>query len=228
MTKTVRILAIASALGALACSPAIQTMDGAPPQDSEYHIQPPDVLTVVVRTQPETLREVTVRPDGKISFDLIGDVMVRGRTVAQVQKEIAGKLKEFILHPDVSVTLKAANSRKYYVFGEVRQPGTYPLIGDVTAVDALGAAGGPTRMAALGSAMLVRPSEAGKQVYRVNLAGIMKAGEGETNYSLHPGDVLHVPPNASARIGYALQVVFFPLQQIIGLGGQAVIQGAGG
>jgi polysaccharide export outer membrane protein len=228
MTNALRILALVTAVGTLACSPAVRTMEGAPPMESEYHIQPPDVLTVVVKTQPETLREVTVRPDGKISFDLIGDVMVRGRTVAQVQKEISDKLKEFILHPDVAVTLKAANSRKYYVFGEVFRPGTYPLIGDVTAVDALGAAGGPTRMAATRKALLVRPSEAGKLVYRVNLDAIMKTGDGKTNYSLHPGDVLHVPPNTSARIGYALQIVFFPLQQVIGLGGQAVIQAAGG
>lgn len=199
---------------------------GRPSQEAEYLIAPPDVLAISVRPEPEITRIVTVRPDGRISFDLIGDVLVAGRTVTEVRAEIAAKAREFIVRPDVTVTLKASNSRRYFVFGEVLRPGAYPLVGEVTAVQALAAAAGPTRFALMGDARLVRPTAEADLTYAVDFSAIIKRGRGDTNYTLQPGDVIYVPPNFSARLGYAVQVVLFPLQQIIGLGGSAVARAA--
>jgi polysaccharide export outer membrane protein len=195
---------------------------GVPPLQAEYHIAPPDTLMVTVRPEPEIARTLVVRPDGRISFDLIGDVDVRGRTVEEVREEIARRLKEFIVQPDVTVVLTKSESRTYFVFGEVARPGAYPLVGDVTALNALGASGGPTRYAAQDSARLVRPSTEGERVYSVHYEAITQSGYGQTNYLLQPGDVIYVPPNGFARVGYALGVFFFPLQQILGLGGTVI------
>jgi polysaccharide export outer membrane protein len=205
----------------LACSTPIGN-PGTPSLQAEYHIAPPDVLRVTVRPAPEITREIVVRPDGRISFDLIGDVDVRGRTVEQVRQEIAQRLKEFIVQPDVTVELAKSESRTYFVFGEVARPGAYPLIGEVTALRALGSAGGPTRFAAQDDARLVRPSPEGQLVYGVRFEQMTQAGFGQTNYMLQPGDVIYVPPHGFAKVGYALGVVFFPLQQILGLGGSVV------
>jgi polysaccharide biosynthesis/export protein len=202
---------------------------GQPSQQAEYRISPPDTLTVTVRPEPEIVREVVVRPDGRISFDLIGDVDVRGRTLAEVRTEITRRLKEFIVQPDVTVALKKSESRTFYIFGEVMRPGAYPLVGDVTVVYALGMAGGSTKFAAENDASLVRPSPEGRLTYPVYYKSITREGNGQTNYMLQPGDVVYVPPTVSATIGYAIQNIFFPLSAIFGLGGnQAVTVMSGG
>lgn len=195
---------------------------GQPSLQAEYHIAPPDVLEITVRPEPLIEREVAVRPDGRISFDLIGDVEARGRTIPELRTEIASRLKEYIVQPDVTVQLKSSASRTYFIFGEVSRPGAYPIIGDVTAVHALGVAGGATRMASLDSSKLVRPSTEGELTYPIYFAAITESGYGQTNYLLQPGDVVFVPPNGFAKVGYALGIVFFPLQQILGLGGTVV------
>jgi polysaccharide biosynthesis/export protein len=215
------------AIAALLCAASLgcMTSAGSPGQPSlqaEYHIAPPDILEITVRPEPLIERELVVRPDGRISVDLIGDVEARGRTIPELRTEIATRLKEYIVQPDVTVQLKSSASRTYFIFGEVARPGAYPIIGDVTAVHALGVAGGATHMASLDKSRLVRPSSEGELTYPIFFGAITEAGYGQTNYLLQPGDVVYVPPNAFAKVGYALGIVFFPLQQILGLGGTVV------
>ncbi len=196
---------------------------GMPSLQAEYHLAAPDVLTVTVRPEPEIRRELVVRPDGRISFDLIGDVDVRGRTVDDVRAEVTRRLKEFIVQPDVTVTLTKSESRTFYIFGEVARPGAYPLIGDVTALYALGMAGGSTKFADEDDATLVRPSPEGKLVYPVYYKQITRNGAGDTNYTLQPGDVIYLPPTITAKIGYVIQNITYPITAILGLGGSQAI-----
>jgi len=214
--RVVVLLALAAACAACQTSSG---SPGAPSQQAEYRIAPPDTLMITVRPDPEIKRELVVRPDGRISFDLIGDVDARGHTIPEVRTEITRRLKEFIVQPDVTVELKKSESRIFYIFGEVRRPGAYPLIGDVTAVYALGMAGGSTILASENSATLVRPTMEGKLTYPVYFKSITQQGDGVTNYMLQPGDVVYVPPTPSGAIGYAILNFFFPLQAILGLGG---------
>jgi polysaccharide export outer membrane protein len=195
---------------------------GTPAQTDKYRVAPPDVLMISVRPAPEINRDVVIRPDGRISFDLIGEVDVEGKTVEEIQKEITARIEQFIVHPDVTVILQTSNSRTYYVFGEVGSPGAYPLIGHVTALQALGGAGGGTRFANLGAARLVRPTEGKGLRYPVKFDQIAFDGNAATNYELQPGDVIYVPPSTSAKIGYAIGVMLFPIQQILGLGGRFI------
>ena len=227
------ILASLSMLCAVACVSAPRTSrETGPPSGAAYRLAPPDVLQIVVRgvapiqdsagnTASSSIeREVSVRPDGKISFDLIGEVDAQGKTVADVRNEISTRLQEFIRAPDVTVILSESNSRRYYVLGEVNRIGAFPLIGEVTAVEALAQAGGPTILANLNGAWLSRPEGEEKVVYRIKFDDITR-GDGATNFALRPGDVVYVPPGISAQIGKALQIIFYPLQQIIGLGNGA-------
>jgi len=223
---TREVLRCAPLLIAAAICAACVTSPGHPATPSlqaEYHIAPPDTLTIIVRPEPAIQRELVVRPDGRISLDLIGDVDVRGRTVEDVRNEVTRRLKEFIVQPDVTVTLTKSESRTFYVFGEVMRPGAYPLIGDVTALYALGISGGSTKFADENGATLVRPSPEGQLTYPVYLKEISRYGDARTNYTLQPGDVIYVPPTWSGAIGYAIQTFTFPLQAILGLGGQQAI-----
>ena len=220
------ILAIVASLCACVSNPGHPS---APSLEAEYHIAPPDTLIVVVRPEPAIERTLVVRPDGRVSLDLIGDVEVRGRTVADVRSEVTRRLKEFIVQPDVTVTLAKSESRTFYIFGEVMRPGGYPLVGDVTALYALGAAGGSTKFASENAATLVRPSPEGELTYPVYFESITRDGHGETNYLLQPGDVIYMPPTWSAKIGYAIQNFTYPLTAILGLGGsQAITVMSGG
>jgi polysaccharide export outer membrane protein len=183
----------------------------------EYRLAPPDVLRITIRPDPPIEREVTVRPDGRISLDLVGDIVAEGKTVDEIRGEIDAKLRQYIVSPQVTVVLSASNSRRYYVFGEVARSGAYPLVGRVTVVDALASAAGETRFAALNSTRLVRISSERSAVFVVHLEDIRSSGDGTTNYELRPGDVIYVPPSTSARIGYAISAIFFPLQAVLGL-----------
>jgi polysaccharide biosynthesis/export protein len=207
--------------GACVIAPRSVQQEG-PPPSAVYRLAPPDGLQIVVRgVEPVIDRNVQVRPDGKISFDLIGEVDVQSRTVGEVREEIAKRLREFIVAPDVTVILRESNSRRYYIFGEVSRVGAYSLVGEVTAIEALASAGGATFLANENGAWLSRPESETQGVYRIRYKDITR-GDGRTNYALRPGDVIYVPPGVSAQIGNALQVIFYPLQQIVGLGGNLV------
>jgi polysaccharide export outer membrane protein len=190
---------------------------GRPPVEPEYRVAAPDELMISVRPAPEITRNVVVRPDGKISFDLVGDVDVGGKTVREIRQTLEQRLQEFVVRPDVTVLLIRSTSRQYYILGEIYRPGAYPIIGEVTTLSGISAAGGLTRFAAKGSIRLVRPGEPGT-AYAVDFTGISQYGRAETNYSLQPGDVIYVPPNGFAQVGYAIGIVLFPIQQILGLG----------
>jgi polysaccharide export outer membrane protein len=207
-------------------SPAVPA-PGRPPTEPEYRIAPPDVLSVSVRPAPEINRKLVVRPDGKISFDLVGDVEVAGKTVREVRDVIEDRLKEFVVHPDVTVILDESKSRRFYVLGEVYRPGAYTLVGDVSALRAIAGAGGVTRFANKGGIRLVRPGTPGV-AYEVDFDDISRYGNAETNHPLQPGDVIYVPPNGFASVGYAIGIVLFPIQQIIGLGSGFYGVGGGG
>lgn len=196
---------------------------GRPGSEYEYRVAAPDVLGVIVRPEPAILRTLTVRPDGRISLDLVGDLYVEGMTVPEIQQAIETEVAKYIVRPDVTVLLESSASRQFYIWGEVVRPGAYPLIGDVTVAEAVALAAGPARFANLGSTKLVRPTGEVPLTFAVDLKAITLAGDGRTNYELQPGDIVYVPPNAWGRVGYALGTIFFPIQQILGLGRSVVI-----
>ena len=173
----------------------------------------------------DLLGRITVNPDifgGKpiirgmrISVELIGEVEVRGKLVSEVQAEIKQRLREFIVQPEVTVTLASTHSRYFYVFGEVGRAGAYPLDGDVTVLQGLFVAGGPTFFAVLDSSRLIRPTLGESEVFLIDYEAITERGTADTNYLLEPNDVIYVPPNLSARIGYTIQIIMFPIQALL-------------
>jgi len=225
---TVALLLVVGMTGGACVVPPSGGGGTPPPELGEYRLAPPDQLQIIVRgVDLEINRQVGVRPDGRISFDLVGDIEVLGKTMPEVRTELQRRLQEFIRTPDVTVILGASNSRRYYVFGEVNRVGAFALDGEVTAVEALAAAGGPTIFANVNSSWLARPSDENPRTYRIYYDRIMQRSDSTTNYTLQPGDVIYVPAGFSAQLGNALRVIFYPIQQIIGLGGNLVRSGSG-
>lgn len=110
--------------------------------DQDYVIGPQDLLAIDVWHEPELSQTVPVRPDGKISLPLIGELEVSGLTPRALQILLAKELEAYIHKPQVTAIVREVNSRKYYLIGEVERPGSYPLSPHMTVLDALATAGG--------------------------------------------------------------------------------------
>ncbi|MDH5648666.1 MAG: polysaccharide biosynthesis/export family protein [Gammaproteobacteria bacterium] len=164
---------------------------------NEYKIGADDVLQINVWRNPELTTTVPVRPDGKISLPLVGDVVVGGLSPADVARNIENKLKIFIRTPQVSVILTQLNSHQYLsrvrVTGAVGRPLSVPYRQGMTVLDIVLEAGGPNDFASPNRTKLYRKAGEKTEVIRINLEDILTKGRLKTNVSLQPGDVLIVP-----------------------------------
>lgn len=169
------------------------------PAVAAYRIGVDDMVQVSVWRNPELGITVPVRPDGKISVPLVGDVVAGGRTPDEVAKDLQEKLGKFVRDPQVAVILTDLRSHEYLsrvrVTGAVRQPVSVPFRPGMTVLDAVLAAGGLTEFAAPDRSELYRKSgaEGATTTHRVRLDRILNHGELDTNYTVAPGDVITVP-----------------------------------
>jgi polysaccharide biosynthesis/export protein len=161
--------------------------------DAEYKIGPQDLLRIDVWKEAEVSRVVPVRPDGKISLPLLNDVQAAGLTPMQLSGVIAGGLKKYMNDPQVTVTVSEINSRRIYVTGEVTRAGAFPLLPNMTVLQALSSSGGFTQFAKLKNIYVLR-TEDGKQVkLPFNYKDVVNGKKPEQNVLLQPGDVIVVP-----------------------------------
>jgi polysaccharide biosynthesis/export protein len=159
-------------------------------------------LQITVWHNPDLSVSVPVRPDGKITVPLIGDVAAGGKTPDEVSTEIKDKLQSFVRDPQVAVILTALRSHEYLsrvrVTGAVRTPISIPYRQGMTVLDAVLAAGGTTEFAAPDRTELYRKPSANGQAtsYAVHLEKILQEGDLANNYPVQPGDVITVPQRA--------------------------------
>jgi polysaccharide biosynthesis/export protein len=161
--------------------------------DPNYLIGPQDVLDINVWKEAELTRQVPVRPDGKISIPLLNDVQAAGLTPQQLSAEITTGLKKYITDPQVTVIVATINSQRIYILGEVNRAGAYPLLPEMTAVQALSSAGGFTPYASLKKIYIMR-MEDGKQVkFPLNYKDVVAGKAPQQNIPLKAGDTIVVP-----------------------------------
>src|SRR5688572_13361756 len=131
-------------------------------QVNNYIVGPQDVLAIALYDQQDLSGKYTVEADGTFTFPLIGRVKAGGSTLRDVEQALRIALADgFFKNPQVSVAVEQYRSQRVYVMGEVRSPGPYPLVGDMTLIEALARAGSTTEHAA-GEALIVRPADAGR------------------------------------------------------------------
>jgi len=196
------IASLAAVVLLSACASSGHSAIAPPPAESEnlvdaYQIGIDDIVQVSVWRNPELGITVPVRPDGKISVPLVGDVSAGGRTPNDVAKEIQDRLGAFVRDPQVAVILTDLRSHEYLsrvrVTGAVRQPISIPFRQGMTVLDAVLAAGGVTEFAAPGKSDLYRKSGDSTRSYAVRLDHILEDGDLTTNFKVAPGDVITVP-----------------------------------
>lgn len=168
------------------------------PVSKEFLLGPEDVLEVTVWRNQDLSRTVVVRPDGKISLPLIGDVQASGLTAAQVAAKIAARLTEFKENPNVSVSIKEVNSYFIYVLGEVLKPGKYPIKSYATVLQGVSLAGGFTNFASKNRMAVLRTVMNGDGEQRQIRIPVpydeLVSGTGAIeNFVLKSGDTIVVP-----------------------------------
>lgn len=195
------VLGLVSLLLLAGCATSGSAMSSAPPADAapaeDYLIGVDDVVQVSVWRSPELGITAPVRPDGKITVPLVGDVVAGGRTPDAVAKDVQEKLAAYVREPQVSVILTELRSHEYLsrvrVTGAVRQPVSIPYRQGMTVLDAVLAAGGITEFASPDRSSLHRRAGGSAQAYSVHLGDILENGDLSTNYKVAPGDVITVP-----------------------------------
>ena len=165
----------------------------AQPESSHYLIGANDVLSIYVWKEPDLTRDVTVMPDGRITFPLIGEVVAQGQTVNQLKKTIGEKLEKFVTVPEVTVIVSESRSRTIYTIGKVTRPGPYALAPNMTVLQALSTAGGFTEWADTKNILIVR-REGDKEVQlRFNYKEFTDGKNLQQNILLKPNDTIVVP-----------------------------------
>lgn len=162
-------------------------------QDAKYVIGPQDVLDVNVWKEPKISRTVPVRPDGKISLPLLNDIQAAGLTPEQLSSKITSKLHKYLENPQVTVIVTAINSRRIYLMGEVGRPGVFPMLPNMTVLQALSEAGGFTPFAKLKDIYVLRNVNGHQVKYPFNYKDVIKGDKPQENLVLKPGDTIVVP-----------------------------------
>jgi polysaccharide export outer membrane protein len=197
-TTTLTIRRIAAVLLALAAGPAFSVVQGATRAEQDppnaYAIGAGDVLEISVWKNPELTVTVPVRPDGRISVPLLGDVQAAGMTPLALKATLTDGYKEYVTAPGVSVVVKEIHSRKVFVTGEVAHPGVFDLQERTKLMQALALAGGLTPYAK-GRVIVLRDNRDGKEDrrYEFDLGAIISGKRTQDNILLIPGDTLFVP-----------------------------------
>lgn len=161
----------------------------------QYTLGCGDVLEISVWGDETLSRpDVIIRPDGKISFPLVGELQAAGKTVEELRREFETRIKEYISDAPVTIMLQVLVSNTIYVVGKVNQPGAYPMAGHLTVLQALALAGGMTPFADDSDILIARSMPDGSQEYlEFDYVDAVSGDSLEQNVYLQPGDTVLVP-----------------------------------
>ncbi|UCF90813.1 MAG: polysaccharide biosynthesis/export family protein [Desulfobacterales bacterium] len=161
---------------------------------SAYLIGAGDILEIITWKEPDFTRaEVLVRIDGKISFPLLDDIQAAGLTTLELKRIIEKGLKDYVETPVVTVHVRDPVSQKFYILGEVTRTGEYPLVKNLTVLQAFALAGGFTEWASKKEIILLRNEGGQNRIYRINYKNIVKGDDFDQNLNLRADDTIIVP-----------------------------------
>jgi polysaccharide export outer membrane protein len=160
---------------------------------AHYAIQPGDVLQVSVWKEEDLTQQVIVRPDGQITFPLVGEAAAAGNSIENLRLLIAERLKKYIPDPVVTVSVLQLSGNTIFVLGKVNRPGAFPIVRNVDVMQALSMAGGTSTYAALNDIKILRRENGKLRAMSFKYAEVEKGKRLEQNIVLRAGDVVVVP-----------------------------------
>lgn len=159
-----------------------------------YTIGSGDLLEIMTWNEPQLSRsEVLVRTDGKISFPFLDDLQASGLTPFELKLKIENSLRRYVEHPHVTVDIRDPQSKQFYILGEVVNTGEYPLVKNLTVLQAFAVAGGFTEWASKREIILLRKEGTEEKIYRINYRRIIDGKDIGQNLMLKPDDTIIVP-----------------------------------
>jgi len=179
------VFVVASQLWAAEQIPEMATKD--------YIIGPGDMLDISVWNNQELTRSVTVLPDGKISYPLIGEVLAAGKTLAVLETELKDKIDDFVPNPSLSVVVREVNSMLIYVIGKVNTPGRFALNTNMNVLQAISMAGGLNTFAKENKIKIFREVKGKTDIFQFEYDDVIEGKNLEQNIRLERGDVVVVP-----------------------------------
>ncbi len=201
-----------SSLLLAACAPVVTnpiTVDSLPTSESKvvkqdyvsknYVIAPGNLLGIKFFNTPDLNEEVAVRPDGKISLQLIHDVMAAGLTPLQLTKNLKKAYGSQLRKPEIAVIVRSLASQ-VYVDGEVKQPGMLDLEGPTTVMQSIASAGGFTDRAKLKEVIVIRRRPSETVVITANLEDVIRGKDTRQDINLLPSDIVYVPRTPIANV----------------------------
>ena len=200
MTTPMLAVFIAGVLGVAATATPLQVAPPPPPpgQQAEvapddYVIGPEDVLGVVFWREADISGDVTVRPDGRITLPVIGELQAAGLRPEELRQRIAAGAAKYLTEPNVAVVVRAINSRRIFVTGRVTTPGGHLLKGPLTVMQAIALAGGLTEYADAKNITVLRTINGRTSRFPFNYKDVARGKKLEQNVLLLPGDTVVVP-----------------------------------
>lgn len=191
----------------------VETEKASKTSEYEYVIGEEDALFISVWQNNDLNQEVVVRPDGKVSFPLIGDVQASGLTIAQLDEELTKSLSEYIRHPDVSIMVRKLGGKKIIVLGEVGAAGVRSVTGKKTILEAIALSGGFSPHAVTSSVVLIRGGFTKPKGLRLNLERAISKADMSQNIALEPEDIIYVPKKFIANVNYFVTQIIGPIAQ---------------
>jgi polysaccharide export outer membrane protein len=159
-----------------------------------YKINPGDILNIVTWKEEDfTIEQILVRIDGKISFPLLNDIQAAGLTPLMLKDVIEKGLKNYVTNPVVTVAVADPQSQRFYILGEVQKTGEYPIIKNLTVMQAFAIAGGFTEWASKNEIILVRYVGGQRKVYKIDYKDMAKGKNLEQDLLLQADDTIIVP-----------------------------------
>jgi polysaccharide export outer membrane protein len=180
-------------LALVLCAATVAAQSETEPASNSYIIGVGDLLKVSVWKNPDLEAEVPVRPDGRISVALIGEVHVAGLTPLEVQSLLTDRYGRFVTAPSVSVLVTQINSRKVFILGQVLESGAFDILQPTNVMQALAMAGGMTEFAKSNKVVVLRDVNGVKKRWQVNIDAVASGKRPEDNIVLEPGDTIIVP-----------------------------------
>lgn len=187
MARVVGYSMVLMAVAATGCAHHSGIADDEVAQIAEYRLSLEDVVEVTVWKEPELSRTVPIRPDGKITLPLIGDVQAQGLRPADLEQAVQKQFASLVRDPRVTVIVHDVNGNKVYVTGQVLHAGAFPLRSSLSVLQALAMAGGLAEFANRGDIAVLR---ADGRHFQVDYDDLVK---GKSKVSLGPGDTVVVP-----------------------------------
>ena len=190
MFHSIKVLTVAAGFACLA-----GFVFSAKAQDSNYKISPNDILNFRVFQEPDLDAQVRVAGDGTAIFPLIGSVGLAGKTVAEATTALRQRyLNGYLVNPQISLIVETFSKKSFTMLGQVNRPGSYDLVSDqtITLLEAIGMAGGYSRIADPGRITVRRRENGQDQVFHLNGKKANQAGLGAEDFIIKPGDIVTV------------------------------------